>query len=107
MKTKFSIAKRTTCIFFLATVTLFLLLAQSSFAGSATWLASPAAGDWNTAGNWTAGGPPNGSADTATFATSNITGVSISAFAEVTGVVFNAGASVVHNHRQHHEAVDH
>ena len=56
---------------------------------------------------WTAGGPLNGSADTATFATSNITGVSISAFTEATGVVFNAGASVVHNHRQHHEAVDH
>ena len=42
---------------------------------------------------WTAGGPPNGSADTATFATSNITGVSISAFTEVNGIVFNAGAS--------------
>src|SRR5438876_12368561 len=90
-----------------AILTLLLSTASSSFAGSATWKASPATGDWNTAGNWTAGGPPNGSADTATFATSTITGVSISAFAEVTGVVFNAGASVVHNHRQHHEAVDH
>src|SRR5438876_3821713 len=93
MKTKFSIAKRTTCIFFLATVTLFLLSAQSSFAGSATWLASPAAGDWNTAGNWTAGGPPNGSADTATFASSNITGVSNSLDTEVNGIVFNASGS--------------
>ena len=45
-----------------------LSTATSSFAGSATWLASPATGNWNTAGNWTAGGPPDGSADTATFA---------------------------------------
>lgn len=61
--------------------------------GSATWLASPATGDWNTAANWTAGGPPNGSADTATFASSNITGVSLSLNTEVNGIVFNAGAS--------------
>jgi len=61
--------------------------------GSATWLASPVSGDWNTAANWTAGGPPNGSADTATFASSNITGVSLSLNTEVNGIVFNAGAS--------------
>jgi autotransporter-associated beta strand protein len=61
--------------------------------GSATWLASPGTGDWNTAANWTAGGPPNGSADTATFASSNITGVSLSLNTEVNGIVFNAGAS--------------
>ena len=30
---------------------------SNTFAGSATWLASPATGDWNTATNWTAGGP--------------------------------------------------
>ena len=76
-----------------ATLPLLLSTASSSFAGSATWKASPATGDWNTAGNWTAGGPPNGSADTATFATSNRTGVSLSANTEVNGIVFNAGGN--------------
>jgi len=72
---------------------LLLSTASSSYAGSATWLASPATGDWNTAGNWTAGGPPNGSTDTATFESSNIIGVSLSLNTEVNGIVFNAGAS--------------
>ena len=76
-----------------AILTLLLSTATSSFAGSATWLASPATGNWNTAGNWTAGGPPDGSADTATFATSTKTGISSSASLEVNGIVFNAGAS--------------
>src|SRR5438128_6520866 len=77
-----------------AILTLLLSTASSSFAGSATWKASPATGDWNTATNWTAGGPPNGSADTATFASSSITSVSHSASpTEVNGIVFNAGAS--------------
>jgi autotransporter-associated beta strand protein len=70
-----------------------LLSIQTSHAGSATWQATPATGDWNTAANWTAGGPPNGSADTATFAFSNITGVFLSALTEVNGIVFNSGAS--------------
>src|SRR5207249_2380328 len=74
-------------------LTLLLSTASSSFAGSATWLASPATGDWNTATNWTAGGPPNGPSDIAFFATSNTTAVSLSATTEVDGIVFNAGAS--------------
>ena len=61
--------------------------------GSATWLASPATGDWNTPANWTAGGPPNGPADTATFASSSITGVSVSSDTEVNGIVFNSDGS--------------
>src|SRR6266699_2605478 len=76
-----------------AILTLLLSTASSSFAGSAKWKASPATGDWNTAGNWSAGGPPNGSADTAAFASSNTTGVSLSLNTEVNGIVFNAGAS--------------
>src|SRR5205809_5061531 len=76
-----------------AILTLLLSTASSSFAGSATWLASPATGDWNTATNWTAGGPPNGPSDIAFFATSNTTAVSLSATTEVDGIVFNAGAS--------------
>src|SRR5207245_9178359 len=59
----------------------------------ATWKSTPGSGDWNTATNWTAGGPPNGPTDTATFTLSNTTGVSLSANTEVNGIVFNAGAS--------------
>src|SRR5438876_3200840 len=76
-------------------VALLLLLSSYStaFAGSATWKTTPGSGDWNTATNWTAGGPPNGPTDTATFTLSNTTGVSLSANTEVNGIVFNAGAS--------------
>ncbi len=70
-----------------------LLSNQASQAGSATWKASPASGDWNTATNWMPQTIPNGPSDTATFATSNTTGVSLSAITEVNGIVFNAGAS--------------
>ena len=76
-----------------AILTLLLSTASSSFAGSATWKASPATGDWNTATNWTPTTVPNGASDTATFATSNITSVSLSANTEVNGIVFNSGAS--------------
>ncbi len=62
-------------------------------AGSATWNLNPTNGDWNTSTNWTPASVPNGSSDTATFAFSNRTGVSFSAFTEVNGIVFNAGAS--------------
>jgi outer membrane autotransporter protein len=41
--------------------------ASPVFAGSATWLLVPTDNNWNSANNWTAGGPPNGSLDTATF----------------------------------------
>jgi autotransporter-associated beta strand protein len=75
-----------------AILPLLLSTASSSFAGSATWLASPTTGDWTNPANWTAGGPPNGPLDTATFATSNITGV-FPFNTEVNGIVFNAGAS--------------
>lgn len=76
-----------------AILTLLLSAAGSSFAGSATWLASPANTDWNSATNWTAGGPPNGSTNTATFATSNIKRPVVSQTTEVNGIVFNPGAS--------------
>jgi autotransporter-associated beta strand protein len=61
--------------------------------GSATWKASPATGDWNTANNWTPRTVPNSPSDTATFASSNTTGISVSLNMEVNGIVFNAGAS--------------
>ncbi len=63
------------------------------FAGSATWLFTPGNGDWNTAGNWTPGGPPNGAADTATFQSSTVNAVSISTNTEIDGIIFSPGAS--------------
>lgn len=66
---------------------------QTSQAGSARWKASPATGDWNTATNWMPQTIPNGPSDTATFATSNRTAVSLSANTEVNSIVFNPGAS--------------
>jgi len=67
--------------------------AKSSFAGSATWKPAPATGDWNTATNWTPATVPNSPTDTATFATSNITGVALSGLISINGIVFNSGAS--------------
>src|SRR5262245_36248367 len=64
-----------------------------SFAGSATWSATPVSGDWNTAANWVPATVPNGPDDVATFATSNITAITVSASIEVNSVVFASGAS--------------
>jgi hypothetical protein len=69
-----------------------LLGTQISQAGSATWNATPGSGDWNTTTNWTPANVPNAATDTATFALSNTTGVSLSADTEVDGIVFEAGA---------------
>jgi len=81
--------------YFLAAAILMLLLppAGTAFGSSATWNLNPTNGDWNTAANWTPMTIPNGPFDTATFATSNRTAVSLSAITEVNGIVFNAGAS--------------
>ncbi len=76
-----------------AILAVLLSTASRTFADSATWQATPATGDWNTATNWTAGGPPNGPSDMAFFATSNTTAVSLSANTEVNGTVFNSGGS--------------
>ena len=75
-------------------VLVFLLPAASiSFAGNATWKAAPGTGDWNTAANWMPATVPNSPTDTATFATSSITGLSLSSLIQVNSIVFNAGAS--------------
>jgi autotransporter-associated beta strand protein len=70
-----------------------LLCIQDSHAGTATWDLNPGSGNWNTASNWTPPTVPNGSADTATFALSNTTNVSISANTEVNGITFTPAAS--------------
>jgi autotransporter-associated beta strand protein len=61
-------------------------------AGSATWNLNPTSADWNTAANWTPATVPDGPLDTATFAVSNTTNLSLSAGTEVNGIVFDPGA---------------
>src|SRR5215831_9488600 len=70
-----------------------LLTAQVSLAGSATWLLSPQDSAWENANNWTAGGPPNGPSDIATFAHSSQTNVNISTSEEVNSIVFSSGSA--------------
>jgi autotransporter-associated beta strand protein len=73
-----------------------ILSSSSAFAGSATWLANPVSGDWNTAGNWTPGGPPNGPADTATFEASTLSDLSLSAQTRVSRITFNSGGGTAY-----------
>ena len=68
MKTK---RETTSCLVHSIAAALLLLSAQVSQAGSATWLSSPQDSAWENANNWTAGGPPNGPSDIATFAQSS------------------------------------
>ena len=65
-----------------------VLIAEISLAGSATWLSSPQDSAWENPNNWTAGGPPNGLSDVATFADSYRSTVNISTPVEVAGIVF-------------------
>jgi hypothetical protein len=69
------------------------LLPSVTYALSAQWDLDPVSGDWNTAANWTPMAVPNGPADTATFALSNTTDVSISANTEVNGIMFTPAAT--------------
>src|ERR1041385_5867962 len=69
-----------------------LFIAGAALAGSATWNLNPTSGDWNTAANWMPNTVPNSSTDTATFASSTITDLSISTGVEVTAIVFEPGA---------------
>jgi autotransporter-associated beta strand protein len=68
-----------------------ILSFSSAFAGSATWLANPSSGDWNTATNWTPGGPPNDPADMATFDSSTVSNLMIFATTRISSITFNAG----------------
>jgi autotransporter-associated beta strand protein len=72
-----------------------LLGATSIFAGSAQWLSNPISSDWNSSINWSAGGPPNATADVATFDSSLLAAVSLSSLngTQVDSIVFTAAAS--------------
>ena len=76
-----------------AILTLPLSTATSSFAGSAHWKTNPTSGDWNTAANWMPATVPNGPLDTASFATSSQTAVSLSGNTEVNMLFYRPGAS--------------
>lgn len=69
------------------------VIALHAQAGSATWNPSPTSGDWNTAANWTPHTIPDAATDTATFATSATTAISLSSAVTVNSIVFNSGAS--------------
>src|ERR1043166_8840446 len=71
----------------------FGLTMHAGCAGSATWHLDPISGDWNTAANWMPNTVPNGPSDTATFAVSNMTEVSLSSNVDVNGIAFDPGAS--------------
>src|SRR5919198_375365 len=77
----------------IAAALLFSAAQQHSLAGSATWGTNPLNGDWNTAANWTPNTVPNGPGDIATFATSDVTSLSINTTAvEVDRIIFSSGA---------------
>jgi autotransporter-associated beta strand protein len=67
------------------------VLPGKAAATSATWLANPGTGVWNTGGNWTGSTAPVNSGDTATFGASSQTSVTLSANTTVS--VLNFGAS--------------
>jgi autotransporter-associated beta strand protein len=76
---------------------LLLLSIQPSHAASATWQTNPPTNDWHIANNWSPQTVPDGPSDTATFATSNTTAISIADtsdfLTELAGMTFNSGAS--------------
>jgi autotransporter-associated beta strand protein len=75
---------------------IFLTFSSSAFAGTGTWLTSPVNGNWNNALNWSPMTVPNGPADIATFGSSSVTNISLSADTEVNGIVFNPFAHLTH-----------
>jgi hypothetical protein len=74
-------------------VTLSLGALSAVYAESATWSMNPTNGNWNRADNWTPPAVPNGPADTAIFASSQVTEVSLSARVEVNSIIFDAGGA--------------
>ncbi len=80
------------CCRLLSAAIVFLLFAQHTLAGNATWNLNPVSGDWNTAANWTPQTVP-GPDDIATFAASNTTNISVSTYTAVIGISFAVGAN--------------
>jgi len=87
------ISKTIACIVHSIAAAVLTLTAQLGMAGSATWLSSPQDSAWENPNNWTAGGPPNGPSDVATFAQSSQRSVNISSSVQVNSIVFTSGAN--------------
>jgi len=73
-------------------IVLLLGALNAVYADSAIWNANPIDSDWSNPANWTPATVPNGPSDTATFASSGVTDVSISALVQLDGIVFDVGA---------------
>lgn len=58
-----------------------------------TWLSSPVTTDWNTSGDWDTGTVPNSTSATATFGTSSVTSLSLSAAVTLDTLLFNGTSS--------------
>ncbi len=71
-----------------------LALATLVQAGSATWSINPGSNDWDTATNWMPATIPNGIFDIATFGTSTVTNVSVTAtpYHNLASLRFDPGA---------------
>jgi len=87
-----TISKTTTYIVHSIAAAVLILTAQLGMAGNATWLSSPQDSAWENPNNWTAGGPPNGPSDVATFSHSSQRDVTISSSVQVNSIVFTSGA---------------
>jgi hypothetical protein len=90
MKTK---SKTSAYIIHSIAAAVLVLTAQTSMAGSATWLLTPQDSAWENVNNWTPGGPPNGPSDIATFAQSSQTSVGISSSVEMNSIVFTSNSA--------------
>ena len=90
--------KTTSCLGHTLAAAIFVLGAQLSLAGSATWLSSPQDAAWENTNNWTPGGPPNGPSDIATFAQSSQRDVDVSTLEQVNSIVFapNSASFTLH-----------
>jgi hypothetical protein len=66
---------------------------QTSQSGSATWSATPRSSLWNVPNNWTPRTIPNGPNDTATFASSSVTAISLGAMTTVYAITFDSTAN--------------
>src|SRR6266481_2325002 len=77
----------------LGALLLFFALAAPAFAVDSIWDTIASDGNWNNGGNWNTGMPPVMAGDTATFNTSNMRFLSLSADVTIDSMTFNSGAS--------------
>ncbi len=88
----FTVLNRTAFAFLFCSWFLFSVSRALAVNNNATWNAVPTDGNWNNNANWDTAAP-NDPTDTATFDTSSVISLFLSANTEVDGIVFNANAS--------------